>query len=152
RRRSMTTVDVRAGGDLSLHGLKPTGKVVWQPTTSVLYERAVQRGDARIAEGGPLVVDTGTPTRRSPQAKVIGREPSSEDRIWWGGNAEIDEEGFLSLRDKVVAFLDEQPVLYVVDAFAGADHTHRIAVRVITNRPYHALFAKTMFIEPTPEE
>ena len=25
-------------------------------------------------------------------------------------------------------------------------------MRVITNRPYHALFAKTMFIDPTPEE
>jgi phosphoenolpyruvate carboxykinase (ATP) len=40
----------------------------------------------------------------------------------------------------------------VVDAFAGADPAHRIAVRVITDRPYHALFAKTMFIDPTAEE
>src|SRR6185295_9054210 len=42
--------------------------------------------------------------------------------------------------------------LYVVDAFAGADPAHRISVRVITDRPYHALFAKTMFIDPTAEE
>ena len=42
--------------------------------------------------------------------------------------------------------------LYVVDAFAGADPAHRINVRVVTDRPYHALFAKTMFIEPTDEE
>jgi phosphoenolpyruvate carboxykinase (ATP) len=148
----MTTVDVRAGGDLSIHGLKPTGQVIWHPTTSVLYEHAVQRGDARIAEGGPLVVDTGKHTGRSPKDKFIVREPSSEGRIWWGGNGELDEESFQGLRDKVVAFLDEQPVLYVVDAFAGADHKHRIAVRVVTNRPYHALFAKTLFIDPTPEE
>jgi phosphoenolpyruvate carboxykinase (ATP) len=51
-----------------------------------------------------------------------------------------------------VRFLDEQATLYVVNAFAGADHKHRIAVRVITNRPYHALFAKTMFIDPTDDE
>ena len=55
------------------------------------------------------------------------------------------------LRDKVVNFLEDQD-LYVVDAFAGADPAHRIAVRVITSRAYHALFAATMFIEPTDEE
>jgi phosphoenolpyruvate carboxykinase (ATP) len=148
----MTTIDVRAGGDLSIHGLNPTGQVIWNPTTSVLYEHAVVRGDARIAEGGPLVVDTGRHTGRSPKDKFIVREPSSQDRIWWGGNGEVDEESFQGLRDKVVAFLDKQPVLYVVNAFAGADHAHRIAVRVITNRPYHALFAKTLFIDPTDHE
>ena len=143
----MTTVDMRAGGDLSVHGLKPTGDVIWSPTTSVLYEHAVTRGDARIAEGGPLVVDTGKHTGRSPKDKFIVREPSSETRIWWGGNGEIDEESFQGLRDKLVAFLDDQPTLYVVDAFAGADHEHRIAVRVITNRPYHALNIKDRWCE-----
>ena len=39
-----------------------------------------------------------------------------------------------------------------IDAFAGADPTHRIAVRVVTGSPYHALFAKTMFIDPTEDE
>jgi phosphoenolpyruvate carboxykinase (ATP) len=34
----------------------------------------------------------------------------------------------------------------------GADVAHRVAVRVLTDRPYHALFAKTMFIEPAPDE
>ena len=29
---------------------------------------------------------------------------------------------------------------------------HRIAVRVVTTHPYHALFAKTMFIDPTAAE
>src|SRR5438045_2543923 len=120
----MTTVDVRAGRDLSLHGLSPTGRVIWSPTTSVLYEHAVQRGDARIAEGGPLVVDTGKHTGRSPKDKFIVREPSSEGRIWWGGNGELDEDSFQGLRDKVVAFLDGQPVPYVVDAFAVADAHH----------------------------
>jgi phosphoenolpyruvate carboxykinase (ATP) len=80
------------------------------------------------------------------------REPGSEDRIWWGPvNAEIDEDHFEGLRAKVTEHLGSRDV-YVVDAFAGADPTHRIAVRVVTNHPYHALFAKTMFIEPEAEE
>jgi phosphoenolpyruvate carboxykinase (ATP) len=42
--------------------------------------------------------------------------------------------------------------LYVVDAFAGADPAHRLSVRVITESPWHALFAKTVFIDPSPHE
>ncbi|MDX6454242.1 MAG: phosphoenolpyruvate carboxykinase [Gaiellaceae bacterium] len=148
----MTTMDVRGRVDLSSHGINPTGRVVWSPTTAVLYEDAVKRGDGRIAEGGPLVVDTGKHTGRSPKDKFVVREPSSEDRIWWEGNNELGEESFEKLRDKVVAFLEQQEIVYVVDAFAGADPKHRIAVRVVTNRPYHALFSKTLFIDPTDAE
>ena len=73
-------------------------------------------------------------------------------RIWWGDvNAEISEEHFEQLREKVAARLSEGDV-YVVDAFAGADPAHRIAVRVITESPWHALFAKTLFIDPTDDE
>jgi phosphoenolpyruvate carboxykinase (ATP) len=80
------------------------------------------------------------------------QEPGSEDRIWWGAvNQPIAEEHFDGLREKVVAYLEQQDI-YVVDAFAGADEAHRISVRVITSQPYHALFAKTMFIEPSADE
>jgi len=145
-------MDVRGRVDLSAHGIRTTGRLIWDPTTSLLYEHAVVRGEARIAEGGPLAVDTGTHTGRSPQDKFIVREPSSEDRIWWGGNKELAEDAYDRLRDKVTAFLGAEASLYVVDSFAGADPAHRIAVRVITTHPYHALFAKTMFIDPTAKE
>jgi phosphoenolpyruvate carboxykinase (ATP) len=145
-------MDVRGRVDLTVHGIEPSGTVVWNPTTPLLYEHAIVRGDAHIGDGGPLVVDTGKHTGRSPKDKFVVREPSSEDRIWWDGNGATDEASFDGLRDKVTAHLAKAEVLYVVDAFAGADPKHRIAVRVITNRPYHALFAKTMFIDPTDAE
>jgi phosphoenolpyruvate carboxykinase (ATP) len=148
----MTTIDVRGRVDLSRHGINPSGHVVWQPTTSMLYEHAVARGEARIGEGGPLVVDTGRHTGRSPKDKFVVREPGSEERIWWGGNNEMAEEAFERLRDKVTDYLAAEKTLYVVDAFAGADHAHRIAVRVVTTHPYHALFARTMFIDPAAAE
>ena len=47
----------------------------------------------------------------------------------------------------MTARLAAADALYVVDAWAGADAAHRIGVRVITAHPYHALFAKTMFID-----
>ncbi len=148
----MTTMDLRGRVDLSVHGINPVGVVVWNPSTPVLYEHAIARHEARLGEGGPMVVDTGKHTGRSPQDKFIVREPGSEDRIWWDGNKELPEDGFEHLRDKVTEFLGGRETLYVVDAFAGADPAQRIAVRVVTTHPYHALFAKTMFIDPKPEE
>jgi phosphoenolpyruvate carboxykinase (ATP) len=138
--------------ELVQHGISVRGHVYWHPTTSQLYEHTLARGEGRLAEGGSLVVDTGKHTGRSPKDKFIVREPGSDARIWWGDvNAEISEESFERLRDKVTERLGEGDV-YVVDAFAGADPAHRIAVRVVTESPWHALFAKTLFIDPTDEE
>jgi phosphoenolpyruvate carboxykinase (ATP) len=132
--------------------LNPDGRVFWQPTAALLYSHALARGEGKLAEGGPLVVDTGRFTGRSPKDKFVVREAGSADRIWWGKvNQPLEEDNFDGLRAKVVAHLDREDI-YVVDAFAGADPAHRIGVRVITDRPYHALFAKTMFIEPAPDE
>jgi len=141
-----------ASAELAGHGIRPTGHVYWDPTTALLYTHALRRGEAQLAEGGALAVDTGVHTGRSPKDKFVVREPASEDRIWWGDvNGELSEEHFEGLRDKIVDHLGVQD-LYVVDAFAGADPAHRIAVRVVTTRPYHALFAKTLFIDPTDAE
>jgi phosphoenolpyruvate carboxykinase (ATP) len=138
--------------DLDDHGVHPVGRVHWNPTTSMLYTHALLRGEGRLAEGGPLVVDTGVHTGRSPRDKFIVREPGSEKRIWWGDvNAEISEEHFDGLRQKVTDHLERHD-LYVVDALAGADPAHRLSLRVITDSPWHALFAKTLFIDPTEEE
>jgi phosphoenolpyruvate carboxykinase (ATP) len=138
---------------LSEHGIEATGTVHWNPSTSQLYTDALTRGEGRLAEGGPLAVDTGKHTGRSPKDKLIVREAGSEDRIWWGDvNAGISEEHFEGLREKVTAHIGAGDDLYVVDAFAGADPAHRIAVRVVTGYPYHALFARTMFIDPTEDE
>ena len=141
--------DVRGTIDLSEDGLTPRGRVFAHPTTALLYMHALRREDGQLAEGGPLVVDTGVHTGRSPNDKYVVREPGSEDRIAWGKvNQDLDEERFDGLRDKVVTELESND-LYVVDAFAGADPGHRLSLRVITNSPWHALFAKTLFIDKT---
>ena len=137
---------------LAEHGIAVRGSIYWHPSTSLLYTHALVSGDAQLAEGGALVVDTGRHTGRSPKDKFIVREPGSESRIWWSDvNAEISEEHFDRLRARVSARLGEGDV-YVVDSFAGADPAHRIAVRVVSESAWHALFAKTLFIEPTADE
>ena len=147
----MATTEARTG--LAVHGIEAAGTVHWNPSTPQLYTNALARGEGRIAEGGPLAVDTGKHTGRSPKDKFVVKEPGSEERIWWGDvNADISEDHFEGLREKVTAHIGGGDALYVVDAFAGADQKQRIAVRVVTNYPYHALFARTMFIDPTEDE
>ena len=98
----MAIVTSETGRDL--HGLEPAGRVVHNPSTSQLYTAAIKRGDGRLAEGGPLAVDTGRFTGRSPQDKFVVDEPGSRDRIWWGGvNQPLGEDRFDGLRAKVVA-------------------------------------------------
>jgi phosphoenolpyruvate carboxykinase (ATP) len=144
--------DVRQHVDLSEHGITPAGRVHYNPTAALLYTHALERRHGRLAEGGPLVVDTGIHTGRSPNDKFVVREQASEDRIWWSKiNQDLDEEHFDGLREKIVSQLEGRDV-YVVDAFAGADPVHRLALRVVTESPWHALFAKTLFIDPAEEE
>lgn len=147
----MTATTTETG--LERHGIVPSGDVLRNPTTPQLYSAALRDGQGRLAEGGPLVVDTGRFTGRSPMDKFVVREPGSEERIWWGEvNQPLEERRFDGLRQKVVDHLSARERLYVVDAFAGADPAHRIGVRVVTASAYHALFARTMFIRPTEEE
>src|SRR5881409_252057 len=127
----MVATSARIG--LSAHGIRHDGHVYWDPTTSLLYMHARLRGEGRLAEGGPLVVDTGVHTGRSPRDKFVVREPGSESRIWWGDvNQPLGGDRYEGLREKVVAHLEQAETIYVVDAFAGADEDHRLSVRVVT--------------------
>jgi phosphoenolpyruvate carboxykinase (ATP) len=144
----MTMTELPGSVDLSVHGIETTGEVVRNPSTAFLYTQALRRGDGVLAEGGGLVVDTGRFTGRSPKDKFVVEEAGSRERIWWGEvNHPLSEDRFSGLRAKVAGRLAEADPLYVIDAWAGADPAHRIGVRVVTAHPYHALFARTMFID-----
>src|SRR5688572_20394507 len=99
------------------------------------------------ASNSALVSKTGKYTGRTPGDKAVVREPSSEENIWWENNKEISAEKFAALKQKVQAYLAGKD-LYVVDAYGGADPKHRISVRVIVERAWHALFIKTLLIRP----
>jgi phosphoenolpyruvate carboxykinase (ATP) len=137
---------------LEAHDLHGAGRVHWNPSVPVLYEHALRRGEGRLAEGGALVVSTGAHTGRAPKDKFVVREPGSEDRVWWGPvNQPISEEHHERLGTKLRTYLESRE-LFVVDAFAGAHPEHRLALRVVTESAWHALFARCLFIEPTDEE
>src|SRR5438876_7388172 len=84
-------------------------------STAELYEDAIRSGEGIIAAEGPLVVRTGKHTGRSPQDKFIVREPSSEQKIWWGEvNRPISEEHYDRLRARLVEYVADKN-LYAQD-------------------------------------
>lgn len=127
-------------------------KVVWNATTSELYEYIIRRNEGTLSHFGTVVTNTGERTGRSANDKFIVREPSSEDKIWWGSvNKEISEEKFNQLYEKVKAYTQHREI-FVQDCWAGADERYKLAVRIITEEARHSMFARNMFIRLTPEQ
>jgi len=131
---------------LDRQGLAGVRRAYWNLSPARLYEEALTRGEATLAQAGPLVAETGVHTGRSPNDKFIVREPTSEADVWWGPvNRPISEESFDRLLAKVQAHLSGCDV-FVFDGHAGADPAHRIDVRVVTELAWHNLFARNMFL------
>ncbi len=143
------------GGKKSLDnlGIRNINTIWWNLCTPALYEHAVQRHEALLAHLGPLVVRTGQYTGRSPNDKYVVREPSSEDKIWWGKvNQPIDESRYEALRARLTAYFQGKD-LYVEDCYVGADPATQMPIRVITETAWHKLFARNMFLrERDPEK
>ena len=109
--------------------------------------------DTTTTDKGALAVNSYHKKGRSPNDKRIVDSAGVRDDVDWGKvNMKLSEESFTRLRARAKRFLDRQERLFVVDLFAGNDKTHRIKVRVITTRAYHAMFMSNMLIEPTKEE
>ena len=134
---------------LDIHGFQNTGTVHWNFPAARLYEQALLRGEAQLAPEGPLVVETGVHTGRSPNDKFVVEEPSSKDDIWWGSvNRPVDQNVFDALLAKAQAYVQNRD-LFVFDGYAGADEAHRINVRVINENAWQNLFARNMFLRET---
>ena len=127
-------------------GIKAPANVYWNLTTPELYEEIARRGEGLYSAHGAVVVDTGEHTGRAAKDKAIVREPSSEDKVFWGEvNKEFTQGAFDRLRDRMMQHTAGRD-LFVQDTYAGADPRYRLPVRVVTELAWHSLFARTMFI------
>jgi phosphoenolpyruvate carboxykinase (ATP) len=132
---------------LQNHGLANLHRVYWNLPTASLYEEVVFRGEARVSHLGPVVVTTGKHTARAAADKFIVREHSTESRIWWGEyNRPFSGEKFSALLTRIQGFLQGRDV-FVQDCYAGADPRYRMPIRVITEKAWHSLFARNMFMK-----
>ncbi len=138
--------------DLGAYGLR-VAEVAHNAAPARLYEDALLHDGGRISSSGALVSLSGAKTGRSPKDKRIVEEGDSRGDIWWGPvNMPTTEDRFAGLQRRAVESLNTCPRLYVVDGYAGWDGEHRLKVRTIAARPYHALFMHNMLIRPTEDE
>jgi phosphoenolpyruvate carboxykinase (ATP) len=131
---------------LKNQGLTHLDRVFWNLPDSALYEEAIFRNEAHIANKGPLLVNTGKHTARAAADKFIVKETTTEDKIWWGEhNRPITVEKYNQIFNRVQAYCQDEE-LFVQDCYAGADPEYRMPVRIICEKAWHSLFARNMFI------
>ena len=138
--------------NLSAYGIN-VERVKRNPSPASLYEDGITSDGAEVTSTGALSTNSGEKTGRSPKDKRVVDNPASSDNVWWGKiNMKIDEPTFMRNRCRAIDYLNTRDTLYVIDGFGGWDPQCQIKVRIICERPYHALFMHNMLIRPTVEQ
>ncbi len=133
-------------------GIEQIKGVLWNLTPAELIEESVRNREAKLADTGALMVDTGKFTGRSPKDRFIVKDDYTADKVWWGDiNIAFDPDKFDQLYAKMVKFLSGKR-LYVRDAYAGADPDYRLNLRVIDTQAWHNLFCYNMFLRPSADD
>lgn len=144
--------DITRGTGLEEHGITNANLIYWTAPTAVLYEQIIKRGEGMVSHLGAIAVKTGHYTGRAANEKFIVDEPVSHDNVAWGKvNKPFDPLKFDELYKRMRAYMHGRD-LFVQDCFAGADKEHRLPIRVITEKAWHSLFARNMFVRATLEE
>ena len=137
---------------LQEQGLSQRGEIRRNLSPAELYEETLRAGTGKLAQGGALVTCTAPHTGRSPNDRFIVRERDSDDTVDWGSvNIPLSASHYDALKTDVISYLNGRD-LYVRDARAGADPRYGLDVHMITDSPWHDLFARNMFLRFPPAE
>jgi phosphoenolpyruvate carboxykinase (ATP) len=128
-------------------GLGTFDHMSFNASAAELYEQAVMRGEAQVAEGGALVVSTGSHTGRSPNDKFFVRDATTENTIWWDNNKAMSRAQFQALKTDFMLHA-RNGQLFVQDLMAGADPRFELPTRIICENAWHALFIQHLLIQP----
>ncbi len=147
----MTTGRVNPDFKLDNQGITGLGEVYYNLMEPALIEVALKKGEGELGNGGSFLVSTGKFTGRSPKDKHVVRTPDVADHIWWENNAEMSPAGFDALYEDMLEHMKGKDY-FVQDLVGGADPSHSIDVRVVTELAWHGLFIRTMLQRPDRDE
>ncbi len=148
--------------DLTRYGITGTTEIVRNPSYEELFQEEMKPEltgyeKGQISELGAVNVMTGVYTGRSPKDKFIVMDENSKDTVWWttegykNDNHPASQETWKAVKDLAVQELSNKR-LFVVDAYCGANHDTRMAIRFIMEVAWQAHFVRNMFIRPSDEE
>lgn len=124
----------------------------WNLSPEELTKTSLDLGQGVLNDSGALCVSTGKFTGRSPKDKFTVKDAITQDSVDWGDvNIPFTPEAFDKLYDKVCAYMSGKEV-WVRDAYACADPTYRLNIRVINETPWANLFCNDLFLRPTEAE
>jgi phosphoenolpyruvate carboxykinase (ATP) len=129
-------------------------KIYYNLSPAGLYEHELRLNvKSHLCHKGALVVESGVKTGRSPKDKRVVKTTENQDQVWWSHiNIPMDMDSFLINRETATNYLNTRDQLFVFDGYAGWNPKYRLKIRVICERPYHALFMHNMLIRPTEKE
>ncbi len=147
----MTEGRVNPAMRLEHQGISGLGRVYYNQLEPALVNAAVQRGEGKLGLGGAFLCETGRYTGRSPKDKFVVRTPSVEGTIWWENNAPMTPLAFDQLYADMLAHMQGRDY-FVQDLYAGADPTHRVDLRMVTELAWHGLFIRHLLRRPERAE
>jgi len=111
---------------------------------------ALMAGEGQLSADGALTVTTGSHTGRSPKDKYVVRDELTASRVWWDNAAALSSSQFDLLLEDMLAYANGRS-LYHEQLSAGADPAFRMAVSVVTETTWHALFIRNLLIRDRGE-
>ncbi len=133
-------------------GLSDLGNQFWNLSPAELVEDTIITGQGVLTDTGALAIETGEFTGRSPKDRFVVFDEKTENSVWWGDvNIKFDAGKFDALYNRMKAYLNGKDV-YVRDAYACADPTFAMNIRVVTEFPWSNMFAYNMFLRPEAHE
>jgi phosphoenolpyruvate carboxykinase (ATP) len=111
---------------------------------------ALVAGEGRLTSSGAFAVTTGQFTGRSPKDKYIVRDALTEPHVWWENSGALSTAQFDRLLEDMLDYAQGRE-FYLEQLSAGADPAFRMAVDVVTETAWHALFIRNLLIRETGE-
>ncbi len=147
----MVIGQVNPAHTLENQGIKGLKSVHYNLLEPALIETALKRGEGTLGRGGTFLVTTGQHTGRSAKDKFVVETASVESTIWWENNPPMQPDAFDVLYDDVLEHM-KGGEYYVQDLYGGADHAHRLDVRLVTELAWHNLFIRHLLRRPEAHE
>ncbi len=117
-------------------------------TTAELIEHALAQHEGVLSSTGALTVTTGKRTGRSPKDRYIVQDEQTQSSVDWGKvNQPISTTIFNALWERAEKYIKSKKH-FISHLRVGADPTHFLPVKVITETAWHNLFARHLFIQP----